>query len=1136
MADQCYQESLPEFMQQLFNGSDEDVVGETEQTLREICLEHAFTVKEIIVNELVPTIMIAREDPKLLAIAASLIFVLLLLVIRYLFCSSSKKIKGHDQLSPSDSNRALADNKSVSSLSSPTRERLATYDSQSQRQSERLANPAQVAIRGPTGASLKYETWTPPTPWTDASKQLLPTNAKMKSQVTEAQLELNLQEGNLRIEDTKTSVDLKKVQLHVQRTTGAVLELYIGDNKMEHTFKSAQAAAQFQQDLLAYQIVGEKVMNMYQSLELVHRGSDAHEGKEAVLHDSVGDSEVTMGAVAWDDVFRCLGGAFSGVRAALEMHTLQVGEEEVLASLAPQYQNKRSMLGHVDFFRLFIPFLPLGSQARAEASPARLEKFIDLRKQVAMASLYVQSYVRARCVVNKGWRLEWEQDMKRRLAYDYNMENMKHDAVAKNEYYEAIISRDVLCEVHSKKHLRKHGHSVPSAVQAYSLVGFHTFRLPPVGNDHPLAYDKDPIEAIPSLRRIVERNPELDFFCVGLFLEGPRVGVIKLFVRALPKGVDPHFDKTAGRFAEADAKVRDRKLEVFLQLGPGGGLSPLVWVGIKAVSMLQSWTRESDQQIPVESGGERTQFPGICMSNYMQMHHFGGSLQTNAVLPTNYIAATARVDANQMGNMLSRMLYQRLEDGALGASIVDFSYVLEGHKTDELPERVLGTVRMVHCDPIKYALPVELSAQQEQEAHPVLSIDVENRQLSSTVPPGTHSVKDNAKQETTSWWGFLGHKTASVEQGETKEEEKIPDSTADPRSQVLKDDDGPFRAGIDALIDILDGVQVPVRRASLDDYQLHVATNIPEDQLSLLTPQIRHEDLVNLPVLEKLDRSDLRRYYTACECDLKIAAIRIIESTAWRGITFPINTRFCRIELQSGQFFQQGNDLKGNTVFYFRNMCVGPWRQDADAVIRAVLHRLETSLQKLTKKKPGVKITLVVLLGRPLFKKKKNRGKKKHDKNDDETKITAENTEAGETLEDEDEHTDVTLSERVDGEDTSWNPFKMGVNPRLQASEDYHVHTNPTLIKQLIDTLMLHYPERLHKVIFVPGKSRGYGYWGTAVQVQIAIRNTIQSPRTRSRCFVLHRVGELKEFVHRSEIVTIAGGEAPLHEEVFECK
>jgi hypothetical protein len=1116
-----HQETHPDFMQHLLNVSSDD--EGREQTFRDFCVEHAVAVREVIVNELGPKLMVLRGDPKLLAITAVSLFSLLLLVARCLcFPSSSKK----NRMSIADSiatRRSLVDGRiSVSSPYSPARERLLTDDSHSRPLAGHI-NPDQAAICDHKGASVMYETWTPPTPWTDAAKQLLPNNAKMKSHVTRVQIELDLLDGELRIEDTETACDLHEVQLHVQRAAGAVIELYIQGSKMEHTFLSAQSAAQFQQDLLAFQIVGKAVMNMYHSLELVHRGSEAHTGNEAVLHDSVGAVEVTVSAVAWDDVFRCFGGVFPNLRNALERHTLRVGEEEVLASLAEQYQSRRAMLCHVDFFRLFCPLLPPGSQPRAESSPGRLEKLIELRKQVAQASRYVQSYIRARCVVNKGWKLEWDEDAKRRLAYDDNMENMKHDAVAKNEYYEAIVSRDVVCALQSKQNPDQ----TLNSVQAYSLVGLHTFRLPAGETDHPLAHHKDPVEAIPSLRRIVMSNPDLDFFCVGMFPGGAGVAVIKLFVRTLPKGVDRSFDTAIGRFTEAEAKVRDRTLELFLQLGPGGGLSPLAWSVIKTISTLLWWTRGSDIGSHVEVGSERTQFPGLCMGHYMQMHHFGGSMQTNAALPKNYIAATAHVVLNLMGNMIFRFLYTRLENGALSASVFDFSYALKANDEDELPERVLGTVRMVHCDPFKVALPIELTAQQNQDEHPSPSINMPSRQM-----PGTVSIQNMGIKHDALTWRLFGQTTVTDNDDAVSEEKTR--GISDFRSRLLKDDEGPFREGLDALIETLDDVRVPVRRLSLAARQLHISTSVRQDQVSHLPPHIRHDDIVNLPVLETLNRSDLRRYFIACNCDLVTAAIRLVESTAWRGITFPIDTRSCRIEMQTGQFFQQGVDLKGNPVFYFRNMCVGPWRQHPDAVISAVLHRLETKLDELVMKKSDVKITLIVLLGRPLLKKKRL-GKPKHEKNDDETKVTAENTEGETLLPQGDNNDNASHSETVEDEETSWNPFRMGVNPRLQAGEDYHAHTNPMLIKKLIEIVMAHYPERLHKAILVPGKSRGYGYWRTAVGVQFAIRNSILSSRTRSKCCVLHRVGELKEFVHPSEIITIAGGEAPLQPDAFEC-
>jgi hypothetical protein len=1077
----------------VFNASFEEWAKE--QTASEVCFEHALRVKETIINEMIPKLVLVRHDSKLLVAIASLIFALFMLALCFT-CSPSSKNKNRKS-------NDVDDNKLVGSVIPPARERLSTDDSYS-RTSAKAGKSVAVAICGHKAASIRYETWTPPTPWTDASKQLLPTHARMKAQVAQVQIELNLARGILNVEDSDTSFDLHKVQLHVQRTTGAVIDLFVGGNKLEHTFQSAQSAAQFQHDLLAYQIVGKVLMNMYHSLELVHRGSEAHEGKESVLHDSVGDSETIVAAIAWDDVFRCLGGASSDLRAALEQHPLREWEELELESLSSQYQSRRAMLGPVDFFRLFCPLLPPGSEPKNSSSPSRLKVFVDLRKQVALASLYTQAYVRGRCVANKGWHLDGGKGAKRRLAYDDNVENINHDAMAKNEFYEGIISRDVVCDTHSKWHPKSSGNSTTTSVQAYALVGFHTFRLPPVGVTHSLAHDRDPVEAIPSLSQIVRSNPNLDFFCVALFPEGGRIALIKLFVRTLPKGVDPSFDMLLERFTLAGEEGRESKLALILHLGPGGGLSPLVWAGIKVASTILSWTRGGDQCFPVEGRGERARFPGMLMDYFVQLNHFGGCLQSNSAVPANYVATTANFDAKRMGNMLFRFLYNRVER-ALPAIVVDFSYALEGNTDHELSQKVLGTVRMVHVDPEETAHSVEMSSNETRmQATPAVS------RANSTIVPKQEEMKADTQ----------------------------PYTIAERSCRALSDDCGPFQTGIDDLIDILHGVLVPVRRTSLLDYQIHLATVLTPSQVAQLPPQIHPEDFVNLPALEKLDRSDLRRYYVACECDLKEAAVRIVKSTAWREITFPVDTRTCRIELQSGQFFQQGKDLKRNPVFYFRNMCVGPWRKDSDAVIQAVLHRLETRLQVLKRKKADVKITLVVLLGRSLVvkkKKKKNHRKIKSEKNDDETKVTADNTEEGNAPGEDEGTDDVNDTEAFGDENEFGNPYRAGVNPRLPRSEDYHVHTNQALIKTLIHILLEHYPERLHKAIFVPGKSRGYGYWKTALGVQLAIRSSVVSVRTRTKCFILHRACELKEFVHPSEIVTIAGGEAPIQEGVFEC-
>ncbi len=95
------------------------------------------------------------------------------------------------------------------------------------------------------------------------------------------------------------------------------------------------------------------------------------------------------------------------------------------------------------------------------------------------------------------------------------------------------------------------------------------------------------------------------------------------------------------------------------------------------------------------------------------------------------------------------------------------------------------------------------------------------------------------------------------------------------------------------------------------------------------------EERIQLPVLEIVRRDDIKRFVRASNFDVKKTSVRIVQTAAWRGRTFPVDVRKCRIELQNGQFFQQGFDRQHNPVYYFRNVCLGPWRKDIDAVVHA---------------------------------------------------------------------------------------------------------------------------------------------------------------------------------------------------------
>jgi hypothetical protein len=407
-------------------------------------------------------------------------------------------------------------------------------------------SPKDPPVYGPGIPFIVYETWTPPFQWSEASRQLIPHNTKSERQ---CKLTLNIRDGTLSGRNWR--FDMENLSIHVKPPkVGAVLELYVKgapkEEWMEHTFQSAYDAAQFQEDLIHYQVIGESISNMYEALELVHKGSLAHDGKECVLHDDTSDSK--KGAVAWDDCMRCFSGIPS-VRSELERNLRksvnETDEAEATAALAEDYVHKRFLLGYVDFFRIFVPNLKNKALPQSDSNPERVVAILGRRKQVAQAAVMLQAYVHARKVANKGWKLPHElpdETFVKRLAYDNDVDNIVRDLSNENEYYEATVSHDVRCDVHSVRHLEKPGSSNPSQYQAYSLVGSQVFKLPPEGEARALLHTNDPVLALPSIRELVEANPELDFFVCSFFPEVQRIAIVHVFVRSLPRGVDSSFD------------------------------------------------------------------------------------------------------------------------------------------------------------------------------------------------------------------------------------------------------------------------------------------------------------------------------------------------------------------------------------------------------------------------------------------------------------------------------------------------------------------------------------------------------------------------------------------------------------------
>lgn len=308
----------------------------------------------------------------------------------------------------------------------------------------------------------------------------------------------------------------------------------------------------------------------------------------------------------------------------------------------------------------------------------------------------------------------------------------------------------------------------------------------------------------------------------------------------------------------------------------------------------------------------------------------------------------------------------------------------------------------------------------------------------------------------------------------------------------------PYDLAVNEVIRLLAGIQVPI--------------------------QTKDADRLLVPVLSTVSRSDIQRFLLASEYSLKKTVTRIMNTAAWRYETFPVNTKACRIELQTGQFFMQGHDLQGHPIFYFRCMCLGPWRKDQDAVIAATLHRFETKLQRLCNTNSNVKITLIVTTGRPYLPRKGARKKRSKSKKEESESVTAASTamSGGEsqfglgTRTCDDTETNVSALEAY--KEVASRAKQS--NPRIQEDELWFNHTTKTMATKLIEIVTTHYPERLHRALVVVGGTHVRSVLGGT----LGLSKVVKSTRTREKVRFLAKYKELRKYVDRTQLVTFVGG------------
>ena len=343
--------------------------------------------------------------------------------------------------------------------------------------------------------------------------------------------------------------------------------------KNELIFDTKADAGAFQTLYLATKSFGRELLGLYLDLELVHKYSKAGDG------------------VALDDVYRCLGdlpvvskrlvgisqkrtipiqipidrSANGVLPTSIDLddkdedkgHNNTVDDSDAILSIvrpANQYRSKRMLLGYVDFFCLFVPTVFKGAPYprtnqrsdttiphldlhetdlnRIDEHQAKTRVLARTRFAIAKAAVRIRAYAKGMEIVKRGWEIptlsinqQHHICSKRRLAFDDEVANQEHDELSENEHYDPLISRDHL--------------------QAFNFVGYKALQISSqcANEDIENFNFSDPVDFIPSLKTIVEKNPKDDFFITSILNRKQRVITFFLFVKWLPRGLDEYFDR-----------------------------------------------------------------------------------------------------------------------------------------------------------------------------------------------------------------------------------------------------------------------------------------------------------------------------------------------------------------------------------------------------------------------------------------------------------------------------------------------------------------------------------------------------------------------------------------------------------------
>lgn len=215
----------------------------------------------------------------------------------------------------------------------------------------------------------------------------------------------------------------------------------------------------------------------------------------------------------------------------------------------------------------------------------------------------------------------------------------------------------------------------PSQAPAYSLCGVNVFKT-----DRPL---KHVSKWIPSLKKYMEDNKHrfLHYFVVTWMLPGPPYYVVvHLFGRTLPYGVDLPFDRLMKRFIEGDATFRNNRFKYICKIVKGP------WAVKLAANQL---------------GGNR---PAI-LGNKLIVSHYGNQ---------HYVELDIDVGSSRVASTLNGLILRSAK-----SLCVDEGFLLEGQDEEELPERLICSIRFIHCNlknvSIDIDLPGDFNADSDEE-------------------------------------------------------------------------------------------------------------------------------------------------------------------------------------------------------------------------------------------------------------------------------------------------------------------------------------------------------------------------------------------------------------------------------------